>query len=241
MKPGLLLKEAPEPRFELYCDNYGSKTKPCNFLFDTGEEMEKHKLEVHNSIPGVYYGERTGWFNIEYLQREGFERKQFQLPIRPSRRFNVTREMLDNQAGRTPGTKKCWCGKPKELWDSAYFQTYCSDVHRNLWWTLTDYVGPHKNKFLAKNNKCASCGYEGKRSWNTHLEMDHIIALIFGGHPWDERNLQALCFECHKIKTKSDVGILAWWKRESNYDIGAIIPDPQTTLDEIFEYSYVFS
>lgn len=71
--------------------------------------------------------------------------------------------------------------------------------------------------------------------------MDHIIAIVLGGHPWHEDNLQALCSECHKIKTKSDVAILAWWKRESKYDIGPIIPDPQLTLDNLLVYNYEYS
>lgn len=220
MIQGLLFKEAPEPRFELYCDfSLGVGKGKCNILFDSIIDYNAHLKEVHQ-----------GWFGLK------------ELPLRPQRRFNVTKKMLDNMGGRTPGTKKCWCGKPKDQWDSRHFQTYCSDVHRNLWWTLTDYVGPHKNKYLEKNNKCTSCGYIGKRSWNTSdLEMDHIIAIILGGHPWDYRNLQSLCKECHKIKTKSDVGILAEYKRQAKYDIGPIIPDPQTTLDNSMEFNYAYN
>lgn len=235
-KQGLLLKDSPEPRFELYCDNYvdGKYPQKCNFLFDTPQEIEQHKLEVHNSIPGRFYSRERSWFNKEYIKREGFTRLNFQLPIRPSRRFKVTAEMLENIGGRTPSTKKCWCGKPKKDWNSRYFQTYCSDKHRDQWWILTDYVGPHKNKFLDKAKKCNHCGVKKKSDthWrNFNLEMDHIIAIVLGGHPWHKKNLQALCSDCHKIKTKSDVGILAWWKRQAKYDIGAMIPDFQPLLE----------
>lgn len=240
MKPGLLLKEAPEPRFELFCENYVNHKK-CNLLFNTTKEFEQHQLEVHNLVYGKFYVQQS-WYNIERTQCKEFTRLTYNLPLRPVRRFNVTFEMIEHIGGRTPGHQKCWCGKPKELWDSRHFQTYCSDAHRDQWWELTDYVGPHKNKFLNKNEYCEYCGTKGKRSWNNYdLEMDHIIAIVFGGHPWDYRNLQALCSECHKKKTAIDVKILAWWKRECKYDVGPIIPNPQLTLDDVFEYEYAYN
>ena len=130
MKQGLLLKESPEPHFALYCDNYGSTTKPCNFLFDTITEFENHKLEVHGRIPGKWRGrsviDRTpSWYDVHYLKTysKDFIRLRFKLPSRPVRRFNVTHEMLENRRALTP--RKCWCGKLKSEWDSKYFQIYC--------------------------------------------------------------------------------------------------------------------
>lgn len=244
MKPGLLLSEAPEPRFEMFCtrfindDNY--KKGHCNKQFYDEIIFEKHMLEMHKLIPGKFnrgWPMERSWYSIDYEIREGYEhftRLKFKLPSRPSRRWNCTEEEARNSE-----LGNCWCGKTKLEFDGRQI-VYCSKEHNDQWWIKTDYVGPHKNKFLSKNNKCTHCGKAGNRNWNTSdLEMDHIIAIVLGGHPWDERNLQALCSECHKVKTKSDVGILAWWRRDSNYDIGPIIPDPQTTLDEIFEYSFV--
>jgi 5-methylcytosine-specific restriction endonuclease McrA len=85
---------------------------------------------------------------------------------------------------------------------------------------------------LAKHTHCESCGEKATPTYSNSigLEMDHIIALIFGGHPWHEDNLAALCPPCHKKKTKSDVQILAWWKRQANYDTGPLI------IEEIITY-----
>ena len=230
-KYGLLFKDAPEPRFELYCDNYDDYPGHCNTLFNSPQEFEQHKLEVHDSIPGRFYSRERRWFNKEYIEREGFTRVTFQLPIRPTRRFKVTKKMLKNLGGISPNTKKCWCGKPKSEWDSKHFQTYCSHKHRDKWWELTDYVGPHKDKYLRKHLRCEKCGKKrDSRMWSDRMEMDHIIAIVLGGHPWDTRNLQTICQECHKKKTKSDVGILAWWKRQAKYDIGPIVVNPQQIL-----------
>ncbi len=43
--------------------------------------------------------------------------------------------------------------------------------------------------------RCQSCGKAGR------LEVDHILALHFGGDFWDMGNLQALCRNCHFAKT----------------------------------------
>ena len=38
------------------------------------------------------------------------------------------------------------------------------------------------------------------------LEVDHIVAICNGGDAWDESNLQVLCIDCHRKKTKLDLG-----------------------------------
>lgn len=37
------------------------------------------------------------------------------------------------------------------------------------------------------------------------FEVDHIIAVSNEGDMWDEKNLQVLCYTCHKEKTKEDM------------------------------------
>ncbi len=138
--------------------------------------------------------------------------------------------MLKNRRALNP--RKCWCGKPKPEWDSKYYQVYCCEAHRKEWWERTDYVGPHKDKFLSKHKICANCGKEKGHDYFSRLEMDHIIAIALGGHPWDERNLQALCSNCHKKKTTIDVKIIAWWKRESNYDNTFELHDDIPSIEE---------
>jgi 5-methylcytosine-specific restriction endonuclease McrA len=38
-----------------------------------------------------------------------------------------------------------------------------------------------------------------------HFEVDHKVALVNGGDMWDVANLQVLCIECHKKKTREDL------------------------------------
>ena len=44
-------------------------------------------------------------------------------------------------------------------------------------------------------------------------EVDHIVPLALGGDPVGFDNNQVLCYDCHKEKTKIDVGAIAKQKR----------------------------
>ena len=103
-KEGLLFKDAPEGRFELYCNHYASgKKRTCNILFDTIIDYNTHMKETHK-----------GWMRI------------VELPIRPKRRFHTNQEELDNIKN-----KKCWCGKKQEDRKPRYSGKYCSKEHYN--------------------------------------------------------------------------------------------------------------
>ncbi|KKN76199.1 hypothetical protein LCGC14_0372250 [marine sediment metagenome] len=202
---GLLWKEAPESRFELYCTSPNGYSTRCNILFKKLEDYNKHNVEVHKYK-----------LNIK------------ELPLRPKRRFHTTQTELDNRENGL-----CWCGKPKDQWNKNKYgnpqrRGYCSDEHYKDWWKRNDNNAFHRRKFLRQSPRiCNECGAK-----TNYREMDHIIAIVLGGHPWDYRNLQSLCEACHKKKTVFDIKILAWWKRDSNYDTGSIIPNNQHSLEE---------
>ena len=73
--------------------------------------------------------------------------------------------------------------------------------------------------FLAAGGRCQNCsrkcGLGGER-W----EADHIKSLINGGEN-RETNLQILCRECHRQKTKGDVAEKALVYRKQVWAIGA--------------------
>jgi hypothetical protein len=56
----------------------------------------------------------------------------------------------------------------------------------------------------AKYNNIPYPKLEDKR---IQLEVDHKIAIVNGGDEFDVNNLQVLCEECHKKKTKNDLKI----------------------------------
>ncbi len=136
-----------------------------------------------------------------------------ELPTRPKRRFHTNQLELDNIKN-----KKCWCGSKQEDRTPRYSGKYCSKEHYTNWWIRADNTAFHRSRFLSSiKNNCAEC-----KIHTNDPKMDHIIAIVLRGHPWHYDNLQILCDKCHKIKTKSDMRILAWWKRQVKYDIGLL-------------------
>jgi len=47
-------------------------------------------------------------------------------------------------------------------------------------------------------------------------EVDHIVPIALGGDVVGFDNHQVLCYECHKNKTKTDIGDIAKHRREKN-------------------------
>lgn len=225
MKQGLLFKDAPEPRMELFCasqiDYEDYKQGHCNLQFNDVQSFEKHQLEQHQQVyMEKKYGSRKEyfWYNEEYLDRStpNFKRINFKLPSRPSRRWKITVEEYVNLEN-----KKCFCGKTKSDFQPKQ-QKYCCKKHSQDWYDRTTYVNWHKDAFLVQHPKCYRCGdtdqYRKGGYGRSNLEVDHIIAIMFGGHPWHEDNLQTLCHKCHVVKTNSDRQIQKFWRDTQYYD-----------------------
>ena len=53
---------------------------------------------------------------------------------------------------------------------------------------------------------------------DSRLIADHIIAIALGGKQWDKLNIQTLCEECNKIKTKEDAAEIAKLRREEKLE-----------------------
>lgn len=51
---------------------------------------------------------------------------------------------------------------------------------------------------LARSSQCQQCGS------TTRLEADHIIPIADGGSPTNPANLQTLCRDCHRRKTRAE-------------------------------------
>lgn len=56
-------------------------------------------------------------------------------------------------------------------------------------------------RILARDGyRCRLCGRAGR------LEVDHVVALQFGGKPFDLDNLMTVCVGCHREKTLRETG-----------------------------------
>ncbi|MCY4492182.1 MAG: HNH endonuclease signature motif containing protein [Thaumarchaeota archaeon] len=108
----------------------------------------------------------------------------------------------------------CWCGKPKELWQKG-MRKYCCKTHTDWWFENICPMWSQVRLWIIKRDsakcvKCGKSGIHGNSSLNPYLllHVDHITPHAAGGDFWDEKNLQVLCENCHKIKTLQDIKII---------------------------------
>jgi 5-methylcytosine-specific restriction endonuclease McrA len=107
---------------------------------------------------------------------------------------------LRNKAFRRDNYTCKHCGtKPTK---KRYFPTLNSEgkltVNPNYTWNGKEeyYVGEYKD--VTDDSK---------------LIGDHIVPITLGGEEWDINNVQTLCIACNKIKTKSDIALIAERRR----------------------------
>jgi len=102
---------------------------------------------------------------------------------------------------------RCICGKFKEEFEPKrrkYCSKICAEKYRQCWtsWSKVRDEFIHEHGYY-----CDGCGKKTPPAYYTTglYEVDHIIAICNGGDEMDKENLQMLCSECHKEKTKLDM------------------------------------
>ena len=103
------------------------------------------------------------------------------------------------------------CGKHKSLWNRRTDWTCCSkkcsdDFYKSKFAVL-DWSEFRLKAFKRDNKTCAICGKQEISS--SALVGDHIIPIACGGEEFDLDNIQTLCLDCNKKKTKSDMKLIA--------------------------------
>ena len=100
---------------------------------------------------------------------------------------------------------------------------YCSNACRQGYWIRHDWSWLRDKILERVNYTCSKCGFKpqisehGYSFWHQHrtLVVDHILPIALGGEEFDETNLQVLCAECDKKKTRIDKARIAKAKRGS--------------------------
>ena len=59
-----------------------------------------------------------------------------------------------------------------------------------------------RKRMMRANPYCVTCRQAG--ALRTASVLDHITPIEERGHPWDSKNLQLLCRECHQAKTATE-------------------------------------
>ena len=115
--------------------------------------------------------------------------------------------------------RKCWCGKPKNQWESTQQRRYCCGLHREIWnYRIECYWNSFRSMICFRDKGiCQDCGSKickiGSKLWDkihfnitiiSDWEVDHILAICLGGVCYDPKNVRLLCRKCHNKKTGSD-------------------------------------
>lgn len=108
------------------------------------------------------------------------------------------------------------CGKDKREWMRRVDWTCCSTE------CTENYYKEHEKSyswmefrvqiFKRDDSTCRGCGKRftwGDKPNESELIADHIIPIELGGGMWDRDNIQTLCVDCNKIKTKEDMKHIA--------------------------------
>jgi len=151
-------------------------------------------------------------------------------------RYNI---VISEDAKKRMREGKCpSCGKPKSKWNRRTDWRCCSvkctakfekDKIIRSWPEL------RMKAFKRDNFTCVRCRKKPKRremnsrknkdgEWEYYWEEkdgpndgelvgDHIIPIALGGDEWDLKNIQTLCINCNKIKTKQDAKKIAKQRR----------------------------
>jgi len=123
------------------------------------------------------------------------------------------------------------CGLPKDDWKRRKDWNCCSIACSRIFYKEYRCFGWGELRlkvFERDNHTCIKCGKKPKKvDWRYNEETqrgedvptdkpddsqligDHILPIALGGEQWDINNIQTLCIECNKIKTKEDAGNIA--------------------------------
>ena len=110
------------------------------------------------------------------------------------------------------------CGKPKSEWkrrtDWRCCSIECTENYYREFDTSYSWQTFRVRIFRRDDSICKMCGkrfvkyspvLEHDVPDESKLIGDHIIPIELGGAMWDMNNIQTLCIECNKIKTKEDI------------------------------------
>lgn len=125
------------------------------------------------------------------------------------------------------------CGKPKSEWtrrtDWMCCSKECSDKFYKEEQSIQSWEITKKQAFKRDNYTCVWCGkrytlkiYGEEIADTSKLIGDHIIPIAVGGAEFDINNVQTLCIDCNKIKTKRDAQRIAKFRKrekELKFDI----------------------
>lgn len=101
------------------------------------------------------------------------------------------------------------CGKHKSKWKRRIDWRCCCKTcttKYNKFLMIYGWQDLRMKAFVRDNFTCVLCSKKViKDAYGTYaLVGDHILPISLGGEEWDLKNVQTLCLECNKEKTRED-------------------------------------
>ncbi len=94
------------------------------------------------------------------------------------------------------------CSRPLSNARSPYCSRNCQwKFHGHYFWDAARIYVKRRDRYI-----CAHCR---RRFRSKELEVDHIVEIARGGPALEYANLQTLCRECHRAKTREYLGAIA--------------------------------
>jgi 5-methylcytosine-specific restriction endonuclease McrA len=130
------------------------------------------------------------------------------------------------------------CALPKCEWTRRKDWRCCSEkctIEFGKYLIIYGWPDLRHKAFQRDNFTCIQCGYSPKIKRFDHEEYarsnhmkyvettdpdesqlvgDHKLPIALGGEEWDINNIQTLCKECNKVKTRADQGKIAIQRRK---------------------------
>jgi len=138
-----------------------------------------------------------------------------------SKRQAYYRELSDIAKQRLKENRCPNCGKHKDEWIRRKDWTCCSIECTENYYKEHDKSYSWQDFrikiFYRDNSTCKICNKRFVKKGiilpevpnESQLIADHIIPIELNGEMWDINNIQTLCIDCNKIKTKEDMGHIA--------------------------------
>lgn len=97
------------------------------------------------------------------------------------------------------------CNKEAFRRKNGKYLNYCSDHNWSDMREFTNWGNIRGTVAKRDNFTCKKCNKENLSSY----VIDHIKPIALGGDEWNTNNMQTLCIDCNKIKTKKDIQLIA--------------------------------
>jgi len=102
---------------------------------------------------------------------------------------------------KTDGIHCVMCDKKLEGRKRKFCSWDCEYDYHAIKYKWKSQAQNRREIFKRDNNTCKICN---KQFTDEQLIADHIIPIALGGEEFELDNLQTLCIDCNKIKTKQD-------------------------------------